>query len=260
MRKLVMIGTIALASVAGTASADLGFHIGSGLSFGFCGSGFSISSGFSIGGHGYHRGYGHGYGYYRPSIGWYDAGSCGWDRPRYRSSYRHWDNGWNSYHRPRVNRRSRGDCWSDAELSAPVVDDVIATHDRKPNRAPEIKDEVSVEDRTADAWKLLEQGEANRAQGFFALAAAKDPDDAVVKLGFALASADMGDDVRAAWSAERAINVDEGELATLELGSEASVMLADLIDSLQSLDSDLAVDIEQAMPLLVTLPAIASAE
>lgn len=264
MRKLVMVGVVALASAAGTASAGIGIHIGSGLSFGFCGSGFSISSGIHIGGHGYRHGhwggYGYRHGYYRPSIGWYDSGYCGWDRPRYRSNYRHWDSGWNSYNRPRVNRRDRSDCWSDAELSAPIVDDVVATHDRAPNRAPEIKDEVSVEERTADAWELLEQGEANRAQGFFALAAVKDPEDAVVKLGFALASAELGDAERAAWSAERAIGVDEGELATLELGDEASVMLADLLDSLQDSDSDLVANLEQAMPELVTLPAIASAE
>jgi len=258
MRKLLTIATIALASAAGTASADLGFHIGSSLSFGFCGSGFSISSGISIGSYGH--GYGRGYGYYRPSIGWYDSGFCGGDRPRYRSNYRNWDSGWNSYQRPRNYRRDRSDCWSDAEVSAPLPDGVVATHDRQPNRAPEIKDEVSVEDRTADAWELLERGEANRAQGFFALAAAKDPDDAVVKLGFALASAQMGEDVRAAWSADRAISVDEGELASLELGDSASMMLADLLDGLDDTQSDLAALLEEAMPTLITLPAVAIAD
>ena len=53
MRKLLTIGTIALASAAGTASADLGFHIGSGLSLGFFDSGLHISSGISIGGYGH---------------------------------------------------------------------------------------------------------------------------------------------------------------------------------------------------------------
>ncbi|RNC81303.1 MAG: hypothetical protein ED559_05790 [Phycisphaera sp.] len=139
----------------------------------------------------------------------------------------------------------------------PYRNDVVATHDKAPNRAPEIKDEVSSEDRTADAWELLEQGKANQAQGFFALAAAKDPDNAQIKLGFALASAELGDSFRAAWSAGRAVGVDQGELAELELGDKASLLLADLLDELGTEDRALASDLEAAMPDLVTLPVIA---
>lgn len=49
MRKLLKIGTLALASTAGAAHGDIGFGISSGFSIGFCGSGFSISSGLYLG-------------------------------------------------------------------------------------------------------------------------------------------------------------------------------------------------------------------
>lgn len=104
---------------------------------------------------------------------------------------------------------------------------------------------------------MLERGKANQAQGFFALAAAKDPDNAQIKLGFALASAELGDNTRAAWSAGRAVGVDQGELAELELGDKASLLLADLLDELSTDDRALASDLEAAMPDLVTLPVIA---
>lgn len=248
MRKLLTISTVALASMAGSANADIGFGISSGLSIGFCGSGFSISSGIYLGGR---------HGFYRPSIGWYDRGYCSSYTPRYRRSS-HWGSPYRYSHpRARSYRNSWDNCWSDAELSAPYRSDVVATHDKAPNRATEIKDEVPSEERTTDAWKLLEQGKANQAQGFFALAAAKDPDNAQIKLGFALASAELGDTTRAAWSAKRAVGVDQGELAELELGDKASLLLADLLDDIQTDDSALAGDLEQAMPNLVTLPALA---
>lgn len=251
MRKLLKIGTLALASTAGAAQGDIGFGISSGFSIGFCGSGFSISSGLYLGSSwGCNS-------YYRPRIGWYDRGYCGSYYPSYRRNYRSYGPRYYSYPRPRYYRSGWDNCWSDAELSLPYRNDVVATHDRAPNRAPEIKDEVSSEDRTADAWELLEQGKANQAQGFFALAAAKDPENAQIKLGFALASAELGDNTRAAWSAGRAVGVDQGELAELELGDKASLLLADLLDELSTDDRALASDLEAAMPDLVTLPVIA---
>lgn len=251
MRKMLTIGTLALASWAGSAQAHIGFGISSGFSIGFCGSGFSISSGLYLGS---------GWGcnsYYTPRIGWNDRGYCGTYYPSYRRSYRSCGPRYFTYPRPRYYRSSWDNCWSDAELSLPYRSDVVATHDKAPNRTSEIKDEVSSEDRTADAWDLLEQGKANQAQGFFALAAAKDPDNAQIKLGFALASAELGDHTRAAWSAGRAVGVDQGELAELELGDNASLLLADLLDELGSDERALASDLEAALRDLVTLPVLA---
>ena len=131
---------------------------------------------------------------------------------------------------------------------------VASTHDRPVNRTPAVTDTVAVDDRLTQAWDLLEKGEANRAQGFFALAAAKAPEDAVAKLGFALASAEMGDESRAEWSADRALAVDNGELAALTLGQNASIALADLLDAWQADGTDLSVRLEAAMPGVVTQP------
>ncbi|HED54738.1 MAG TPA: hypothetical protein ENJ00_11145 [Phycisphaerales bacterium] len=101
---------------------------------------------------------------------------------------------------------------------------------RRPDPKPVVVAEVSAEDRLADAWRFLDEGNAGRAQGYFALAASKDPNDARAKLGFALASAQLGDDARALWSAERAVRVDGGELATLDLSESCRQVLAGLID------------------------------
>ena len=127
-----------------------------GISFGFCGSGFSISSGFqyrktTATGTGGYGGYGYRHGYYRPEhrVVRRRVTAAG-IRPRYRSNYRGWDNGMpGSYQSasestdvsgatagpmPRSRHRSRA-----AMSSRHTI--------REPNRAPEIKDEVSVEER-----------------------------------------------------------------------------------------------------------------
>lgn len=255
MNRIASALTLALASAAGSASADIGFSIGIGSSFGFCGSGIGFSSGISIGSHwGWHRPA------YRPSYYWDDCrpywgGYSGWHRP-YRSYGWH-DRGYSRRHRGHGWGYDRDDCddrWSDAGFEVPAAMTVASTHDRPVNRTPAVTDTVAVDDRLAQAWELLEKGEANRAQGFFALAAAKAPDDAVAKLGFALASAEMGDTSRAEWSAGRALAVDEGELAGLTLGQNASVALADLLDAWEADGTDLAVRLEAAMPGVVTQP------
>ena len=86
------------------------------------------------------------------------------------------------------------------------------------------------------------------------MAASKSPDDAVAKLGFALASAEMDDTSRAEWSARRALAVDEGELAELTLDEKASIALADLLDTWQADGLDFVADLEAAMPGVITQP------
>ncbi len=255
MNKFASIAAVALVSIAGSASGDIGFSIGIGSSFGFCGSGIGFYSGIS---------FGTGWGHSRHSYRWDDCGYgyggyTGWYQPR---SYGH---GWgHSYRHYEPRRRSHGhyrghsgsyNRWCDSGSESPAAVTVASTHDRPVNRTPAVTDTMAVDDRLAQAWELLEQGQANRAQGFFAMASSKSPDDAVAKLGFALASAEMGDVSRAEWSAKRAISVDEGELAGLTLGQNASVALADLLDAWQASGLALASELEAAMPGVVTLPA-----
>ncbi len=257
MNKLASIAALALVSAAGNASADIGFSIGIGSSFGFCGSGIGIYSGISIGS---------GWGCYRPAYRWDDCGYgyggySGGYQPRYYGhsyGYRHYEPRRRSHGYSRGHSGHRGG-WSDAGFEAPQAVTIASTHDRPVNRTPAITDTVAVDDRLAQAWDLLEKGEANRAQGFFAMVASKAPDDAVAKLGFALASAEMGDVSRAEWSAKRALGVDEGELAELSLGENASIALADLLDTWQASGIAWAADLEAAMPGVVTLPSNASA-
>lgn len=261
MNRLASVVTLAVASAAGTAAADIGFSVGIGSSFGFCGSRIGLSTGISIGSH---------WGWYapasRPYTGWNDCGQywggySGWYRP---SRYGH-DHGWGHYDHRRRHRGHHGHAghhhrWSDAGFeTGPAAVTVASTHDRPVNRTPAVTDTVAADDRLAQAWDLLEKGEANRAQGFFALAAAKAPDDAVAKLGFALASAEMGDTARAEWSVGRALGVDDGELAGLELGQKASIALADLLDAWQASGTDLSARLEAAMPGVVTQPSVRAA-
>lgn len=249
MRKWLTLGAIGLAACAGSAQAHGGIHFGSGLSFGICGTGFSISSGIHIGG------WGHNHHHYRPRVGWYDSG-CDWGYPRHYGytsrSYRQWDSGYYAPVRPRHARRYRSDCWSDAELSAPYPSDVIATHDLPPNRTPapsqEVKDEVPTDERIAKAWELLESGRLNQAQGYFAFAAAKSPENAEAKLGYALVSMRLGESERATWSAGRALELDEGALASLEFGTEAQMAFADLLTALEVEDDALAARLGEAVP------------
>lgn len=246
-----IITAAALTAGAGTASADIDFHIGIGSSFGYCGSGIGIYSGISLGHHwghygGWHRPYRHWSGC-GPSWGYSDWGYTGWHRP-------YWDHsGYDRHYEPR-RRHHRHSDWSAAETTSPAAITVASTHDRPANRTPSVTDAVAVDERLAQAWALLEQGEANRAQGFFALAAVKAPDDAAAKLGFALSTAMLGDKDRAEWSANRALAVDRGELAGLELGQRASIVLADLLDRWQARGSDLTARFESAMPGVITQP------
>lgn len=268
MKKLASLVVVAALASAGSANADIRFHVGLGSSIGFCGSGIGFSTGISIGSS---------WGCYRPVYSYRDGcgtswgGYTGWYTPTWHSyGYRHYTprryhhrydrhrghdrrHGW-GHGRDRGRGHDRG--WSEVDLggSMPAAVTVASTHDRPVNRTPEVKDTVAVQDRLTQAWELLEEGEANRAQGFFALAASKAPEDAVAKLGFALASAQLDDTARAEWSARRALSVDEGELAELTLGDEASVLLADLLDAWQADGLDLAGDLEAAMPGVVTQP------
>lgn len=258
MNKLASIAALSLVTAAGSASADIGFSIGIGSSFGFCGSDIGIYSGIS---------FGTGWGYYRPAYRWDDCGYgyggySGWYQPRYyghHSGYRFYEPRRRSYRHSHGYSRGHRDGWCDTGHDAPHAVTIASTHDRPVNRTPAITDTVAVDDRLAQAWDLLEKGEANRAQGFFAMAASKAPDDAVAKLGFALASAEMGDVSRAEWSAKRALGVDEGELAGLSLGEHASIALADLLDAWQAEGLAWAADLEAAMPGVVTLPSFTSA-
>lgn len=246
-----IITAAALTAGAGTASADIDFHIGIGSSFGFCGSGIGIYSGISLGHHwGWHRPYRH-WSSCGPSWGYSDWGYNGWHRPSWGHS------GYYRHDEPRRRHRRSSD-WCVTEAPSPAAITVASTHDRTVNRTLAVTDTTPATDRLADAWKLLEQGEANRAQGFFALAAAKEPGDAVAKLGFALSCAMMGDETRAEWSARRALDTDEGELAALELASSASIVLADLMD-IWAQDPDLVVRLEKAMPGVITLPTTEAA-
>ncbi|MCA9273664.1 MAG: hypothetical protein KDA31_11540 [Phycisphaerales bacterium] len=256
MNKLASIAAVALLASAGSASADIGFHVGLGSSFGFCGSGIGFSTGISIGSS---------WGCYRPAYSYWDGcgtswgGYTGWYTPSWHhSGYRHYTP--RRYHRghwrghDRYRHSDRGWCEVDLGELLPAAVTVASTHDRPVNRTPVVTDTVAVDDRLAQAWELLEKGEANRAQGFFALAASKAPDDAVAKIGFALACAEMDDTSRAEWSARRALAVDAGELATLTLGDQASIVLADLLDTWQADGLELAADLGAAMPGVVTLP------
>lgn len=257
MNKLASIAVIALAASAGSASADIRFHVGLGSSLGFCGSGIGFSTGISIG---------HSWGHYRPAYRYNDCGTSwggytGWYAPSWHS-YRHYTP--RRYHRGydrhrwhnRDYRRGHDRGWCEVDLGEPLpaAVTVASTHDRPVNRTPEVKDTVEVTNRLAQAWELLVEGEAKRAQGFFAMAASKSPDDAVAKLGFALASAEMDDTPRAEWSARRALAVDEGELAELTLDEKASIALADLLDSWQADGLDFVADLEAAMPGVITQP------
>lgn len=246
-----LVAAALLAVGAGSASADIDFHIGIGSSFGFCGSGIGLYSGISLGNHwGWHRPYGYrSYGYrsygYRPAWGYSHWGYPVWH-----------DDGWSSRshsHRRRHHGGHHGH-YGDANIASPAAITVASTHDRPVNRTPSVTDSVAVDERLAQAWALLEQGEANRAQGFFALAAVKSPDDAEAKLGFALSTAMLGDTDRAEWSANRALSVDQGELADLALGQRASITLADLLDSWEAQGSDLTARFESAMPGAITQP------
>lgn len=254
MNKLASLAVLALAASAGSASADIRFHVGLGSSFGFCGSGIGFSTGISIGSF---------WGCYRPTYSYWDGcgsswgGYTGWYSPRYNyRAPRYYTPRRYSYPRYYRSNRWYNDyrCEVDVAEPLPAAITVASTHDRPVNRTPEVTDTVAVDDRLAQAWELLEKGEANRAQGFFALAASKAPDDAVAKIGFALACAEMDDTARAEWSARRALTVDEGELASLTLGDQASVALADLLDAWQADGLDFVADLEAAMPGAVTMP------
>ena len=273
MNKLASVAVFAALASAGSASADIRFHVGLGSSFGFCGSGIGISTGISIGSS---------WGCYRPAYSYWDGcgsswgGYTGWYTPT-------WHSYGYPYYTPRRHHRSYGHGhshghhggghghghghhggWSQVDIDEPMpaAVTVASTHDRPVNRTPAVTDTMAVDDRLAQAWELLEKGEANRAQGFFAMAASKSPDDAVAKLGFALACAELDDTARAEWSARRALTVDEGELASLTLGDQASVALADLLDTWQADGLDFVADLEEAMPGVVTQPTteVASVE
>lgn len=82
---------------------------------------------------------------------------------------------------------------------------------------------------TEIGFKLLAAGEYPRALSFFADASSRDLDEPMSKLGYSLASAAQGNDDRALWAMQRAVEAGADELPSWPACRE----LADLVETLK---------------------------
>lgn len=69
----------------------------------------------------------------------------------------------------------------------------------------------------AEGWSLLARGEARAAFRYFSQAASRNLDDGAPKIGYAIASAMIGDHRRAAWAMRRAFEIDPYSVGSISV-------------------------------------------
>ena len=69
----------------------------------------------------------------------------------------------------------------------------------------------------ADGWSDLSRGRPRSAFRYFSHAASANPEDALPKVGYSIASAMLGDHHRAAWAMRRALNTDPYSISSIRL-------------------------------------------
>jgi hypothetical protein len=94
--------------------------------------------------------------------------------------------------------------------------------------APPAVEETSFT-RTSRAWSLLERGDARAARRDFAVLALRTPEDTTPRVGFALASAMLGENETAIWSMRRAFEIDAAAVADLAVDGALARRLQSLI-------------------------------
>jgi Flp pilus assembly protein TadD len=87
---------------------------------------------------------------------------------------------------------------------------------------------------TEIGFKLLAAGEYSRALSFFADASSRDLDEPMSKLGYSLASAAQGNDDRALWAMQRAVEADAAELPSWPACGELRKLVETLKDRYQA--------------------------
>jgi len=82
---------------------------------------------------------------------------------------------------------------------------------------------------TEDGWKLLREDQPRAAFQAFSEEATANPEKGAPKVGYSLASAELGDLDRGIWAMRRALRIDPYSLQYIALGDEIRSRLGDLI-------------------------------